>query len=285
MKVRFWGVRGSIPAPGASTSRYGGNTSCVEIRAGGRVLIADAGTGIRALGDSLLREKAGAPVEAHIFIGHTHWDHVQGLPFFAPLYRPESLLTLYGVPGTTRSFRDVIAGQMSSAYFPVRLDEVPSKPAFVELRDPVEIGPVRASYHFLNHPGITIGFRFEHAGRALCYLSDHEPYAKLNARGEFTDKEDAAIAKFAAGADLLIAESQYTTEEYRQRRGWGHSTFEDVLDLAHKAGVKRLALYHHDPARDDAAMDALEAECQKAAAARGGKLEVLAAREGMELEI
>jgi phosphoribosyl 1,2-cyclic phosphodiesterase len=285
MRVRFWGVRGSIPAPGASTARYGGNTPCVEIRAADRVLIADAGTGIRALGDALLRERAGAPVEAHVFIGHTHWDHIQGLPFFAPLYRPESLITLYGVHGTTRPFRDVIAGQMASAYFPVRPEELPSKPAFVELRGPLEIGPVRVTYHYLNHPGITVGYRFEHAGVSVCYLSDHEPYAKLNARGEFTDKEDAAVARFAEGADLLICESQYTADEYRLRRGWGHSTFEDVLDLADRAKAKRLALFHHDPTHDDDAMDAHAASCAKAAAARGGGLQVLAAREGLEIEL
>ena len=285
MLVRFWGVRGSIPAPGPSTARYGGNTPCVELRAGGRILIADAGTGIRALGESLLKESAGAPVQAHLFIGHTHWDHIQGLPFFTPLYRPESLITLYGVHGTTKPFREVIAGQMASAYFPVRPEDLPAKPAFVELHDPIEIGPVRVTYHYLNHPGITVGFRFEHEGKAVAYLSDHEPYAKLNARGEFTDKEDAAVARFAHDADLLICESQYTADEYRLRRGWGHSTFEDVLDLAERAHAKRLALFHHDPAHDDDAMDAHAAACVKAAAARGHGLEVFAAREGQQLEI
>jgi phosphoribosyl 1,2-cyclic phosphodiesterase len=285
MRVRFWGVRGSTPTPGPTTVRYGGNTPCVEIRAAGRVFIVDAGTGIRALGDSLLREKAGAPVEAHLFVGHTHWDHIQGLPFFAPLYRPETLLTIYGVHGTSRPFRDVIAGQMASSYFPVRFDEAAAKPSFLELRAPVEIGPVRVSYHYLNHPGITIGFRFEHEGRTVCYLSDHEPYAKLNARGEFTDKEDAAVARFALGSDLLICESQYTTAEYRIKRGWGHSTFDDVLALAETARARRLALFHHDPWRDDDALDAIAAEYADTASSRGSKIEVFAAREGLAVEV
>ncbi len=284
MRVRFWGVCGSVPSPGPATARYGGNTPCVELRAGNRVLIADAGTGIRALGDALVAERAGAPVEAHLFIGHTHWDHIQGLPFFAPLYRAESLITLYGVPGATKPFRDVIAAQMASAYFPVRPEDLAARPTYVELRGPVQVGETRVTYHYLNHPGITVGFRFEHDGRSVCYLSDHEPYARLNARGEFMDKEDAAVARFAADADLLICESQYTPDEYRRRRGWGHSTFEDVLDLAARAKVRRLALFHHDPAHDDAAIDGIEADCARASAARGGP-QVFAAREGLELEL
>ena len=285
MLTRFWGVRGSIPAPGPSTARYGGNTPCVEIRAQDEVLIVDAGTGIRALGEALTQEKAGAPVEAHVFIGHTHWDHIQGLPFFTPLHRPESLVTLYGVHGTVLPFEEVLAGQMAAAYFPLRAEELAAKPAYVELKGPVEAGPVRVSYHYLNHPGITVGFRFEHAGRAVCYLSDHEPYAKLNSHGEFANKEDAAVARFVSGADLLICEAQYTEDEYRVKRGWGHSTPNDVLELALTAGVKRLALFHHDPAHDDAMLDAISASCAQTAAARGSQLEVFAAREGQTVEV
>jgi ribonuclease BN (tRNA processing enzyme) len=147
------------------------------------------------------------------------------------------------------------------------------------------VGPVKVSYHFLNHPGITIGYRFEHDGKVVCYISDHEPYAKLNAKGEFSDKEDAAVARFVEGSDLLICEAQYTAVEYLMRKGWGHSTFDDVLDLALKAGVKRAALFHHDPAHDDDAMDGLVAESVKLAAARGSALEVFAAREGLSVEV
>ena len=285
MRVRFWGVRGSIAAPGPRTSRYGGNTSCVEIRAADRLFIVDAGTGIRELGVSLVKEAAGAPIEGALFISHSHWDHIQGFPFFTPLYLPESRFTVYGVPGTTRSFPDVIGGLMASTYFPVQVKDLLSRPRFVELREPVQIGPVKVSYHFLNHPGITVGFRFEHEGRVVSYISDHEPYAKLNAAGEFSHKEDAAVARFVAGSDLLIGEAQYTADEYREKKGWGHSTFEDVLDLAEKAGVKRLALFHHDPARDDDAMAAHEANCARIVSARGASLEVFAAREGMTVEV
>ena len=285
MKVRFWGVRGSIASPGPRTVRYGGNTPCVEIRAADRLMIVDAGTGIRELGLSLMKEAAGAPIEGSLFIGHTHWDHIQGFPFFTPLYLPTSRFSVYGMHGTTRPFLDVMSGQMNSTYFPVQLKDLGSKPEFVELNAPVMIGPVKVSYHFLNHPGITVGYRFEHDGKTVSYISDHEPYAKLNAKGDFSDKEDAAVARFVAGSDLLICEAQYTAVEYKLRRGWGHSTFDDVLDLALKAGAKRVALFHHDPAHDDDAMDGLVAQSARLAAAWDASLHVFAAREGQTVEI
>ena len=285
MKIRFWGVRGSIASPGPRTVRYGGNTPCVEIRAADKLMIVDAGTGIRELGVSLLKDAAGAPIEGSLFIGHTHWDHIQGFPFFTPLYLPTSRFSVYGMHGTTRSFREVMDGQMHSTYFPVALKELGSKPEFVELNEPVMIGPVKVSYHFLNHPGITVGFRFEHEGKVVSYISDHEPYAKLNRSGEFADKEDAAVARFVEGSDLLICEAQYTAEEYLLKKGWGHSTFEDVFDLANKAGVKRVALFHHDPAHDDDAMDALVASSVALVSARKKTIEVFAAREGLTLEV
>jgi phosphoribosyl 1,2-cyclic phosphodiesterase len=285
VKVRFWGVRGSIPAPGPRTARYGGNTACVEIRAADRLMIVDAGTGIRELGLSLIKSAAGAPIEGSLFIGHTHWDHIQGFPFFTPLYLPTSRFEVYGMHGTTRPFREIMDGQMSSTYFPVAMKDLASKPTFAELNAPVMVGPVKVSYHFLNHPGMTVGFRFEHDGKIVSYISDHEPYAKLNRSGEFADKEDAAVARFVEGSDLLICEAQYTAEEYLIKKGWGHSTFEDVLDLAVKAGAKRVALFHHDPAHDDDAMDALVETSLKLVSARGKTLEVFAAREGLTVDV
>lgn len=285
MIVRFWGVRGSIAAPGPRTARYGGNTPCVELRAAGQTIIVDAGTGIRELGNSLLHEAAGKPVEGHLFIGHTHWDHIQGFPFFVPLYVPTSRFTVYGMRGTTRPFLEVMAGQMNSAYFPVQIGDMLSKPRFVELDAPLSVGEVKVSYHYLNHPGITVGYRFEHGGKVFSYISDHEPYGKLNAAGEFADQEDAAVARFVAGSDLLVAEAQYTADEYKLKRGWGHSAFGDVLDLAAKAGIKKLALFHHDPSHDDAQMDAVERDCAALALSRKLGLELFAAREGMELRL
>jgi len=285
MLARFWGVRGSIPAPGPKTARYGGNTPCLEVRAGGELIVIDAGTGIRELGLSLMKEAAGAPIRGSLLIGHTHWDHIQGFPFFTPLYLPTTRFSIYGVHGTTKPFREVMAGQMNSTYFPVQLQDLASKPEFMELNAPLTTGPVKISYHYLNHPGITIGYRLEHDGKILSYLSDHEPYAKLNASGNFADKEDAAVARFVENSDLLICEAQYTADEYKLKRGWGHSTFEDVLDLALKAGVKRLALFHHDPGHDDDAIDALLARSLAIVSSRRTALEVFAAREGQVLEL
>src|SRR3569832_2157164 len=167
-------------------------------------MIVDAGTGIRELGVSLLKAAAGAPIEGTLIIGHTHWDHIQGFPFFTPLYLPTSRFAVYGMHGTTRPFKDIMDGQMSSTYFPVSLKDMASKPSFHELNAPVMIGPVKVSYHFLNHPGITVGFRFEHEGKVVSYISDHEPYAKLNRTGDFAAQADAAVARFVEGSDLLI---------------------------------------------------------------------------------
>ena len=285
MNIRFWGVRGSIPTPGPKTMRFGGNTACVEIRAEGQLIIVDAGTGIRELGASLLQECAGNPLRGSLFIGHSHWDHIQGFPFFTPFYLPTTSFSVFGVPGTTKSFADVLAGQMHSTYFPVQMSDLASKPKFVELHESVMVGPIKVTYHYLNHPGITIGFRFDFGGKCVSYISDHEPYGKLNAAGQFSAKEDAAVARFIEGSDLLICEAQYTAAEYKVKKGWGHSTFDDVLDLAQKAGVRRLALFHHDPAHDDDAMSAFENQCVKIVSARGASLEVFAAREGMSVDI
>lgn len=285
MRVRFWGVRGSIPAPGPATARYGGNTPCVEIQAGGELLIVDAGTGIRELGLDLLARAAGAPVVGRLFIGHSHWDHIQGFPFFTPLFLPSTRFSIYGMHGTTQSFQEVMRGQMHSTYFPLQLKELGSRPEFIELNAPIEVGPVKVSYHFLNHPGITVGYRFEHEGRTVSYISDHEPYAALNTKGEFSAKEDAAISRFVAGSDLLICEAQYTADEYKLKRGWGHATFKDVLDLAQRAGVARMALFHHDPLHDDDKIDGMVAESVALVSSRKLTMECFAAREGQVIEL
>lgn len=285
MRVRFWGVRGSIPAPGPKTVRHGGNTPCVELTIEGETYIIDAGTGIRELGFDLMRRAAGAPVTGRLFIGHTHWDHIQGFPFFTPLFLPTTKFQIYGMHGTTKPFQEVMAGQMHPTYFPLQLKDLGSKPEFHEITGPVRAGPVTVTHHFLNHPGITVGYRFDCGGKSISYISDHEPYGKLNPKGEFSDKEDGAIAKFVAGSDLLICEAQYTPDEYKLKRGWGHGTFEDVLDLAAKAEVKRMALFHHDPLHDDDKLDARLAEGLAAISSRKLSIECFNAREGQVVEL
>jgi len=282
--LRFWGTRGSLPAPGPHTQRYGGNTPCVEVRIGDRLLIIDAGSGIRELGNSLLKEFRTRSIKADILIGHTHWDHIQGLPFFTPLYMPQNKFVIHGVHGTTQSFSEVIAAQMQHPYFPVDMKAMCSNPQIQELTGPLHLGETRISYHFLNHPGITVGFRIDTNASTLCYLSDHEPYGRLNAQGEFSAKEDDAVARFVQGADLLISEAQYTDEEYKFKRSWGHSTFTDVIGLAVKAEVKQLALFHHDPDHTDEMMDKFVAECQNFIKSRGYGLRCFGAQEGMALQ-
>ena len=284
LQLRFWGTRGSLPSPGPLTQKYGGNTPCTELRIGDMILIIDAGTGIRELGNSLMREFKGKPVQAHVFIGHTHWDHIQGLPFFTPIYIPNNKFTIYGVHGTSQSFSDILSAQMSATYFPVAMKELASKIEVVELSRVTNLGPVKVSYHYLNHPGITVGYRIESKDWTVSYISDHEPYGKLNDRGDFSDKEDAAIAQFVSGSDLLICESQYTDEEYKLKRSWGHSTFTDVVNLAVKAQVKQLALFHHDPSHTDEMMDRFVGECEEQIKREGHKLDCFAAKEGMTVK-
>jgi phosphoribosyl 1,2-cyclic phosphodiesterase/CheY-like chemotaxis protein len=282
--LRFWGTRGSIPTPGPRTERYGGNTPCVELRAGGRLIIIDAGSGIRELGRSLMKEFQGRPISADILISHTHYDHIQGLPFFTPIYLPQNRFTIHGVHGTTEGFADVLRGQMSHQYFPVDMKAMGSNPAIVELDGPLQLGEAKVSYHYLNHPGITVGYRIDTPAAAVCYLSDHEPYGRLNAKGDFSAREDDAVARFVWGASLLICEAQYTEEEYKSKRSWGHSTFADVIALAAKAEVRRLALFHHDPEHDDEMMDGFVAGCRELIAGRGYEIECFGAAEGMALQ-
>ncbi len=197
--VRFWGTRGSLPSPGPLTARYGGNTPCTELRVGNSLFIIDAGSGLRELGASLMRDAQGKPIKAHLLIGHTHWDHIQGFPFFAPFYIPQNRFTIYGVHGTTQPFEQVLAGQMHPTYFPVGLKEMSARMEIVELAGAFDLDGVKISYHYLNHPGITVGYRFDTPEWSVVYISDHEPYAKLNNKGEFSDKEDQAIHRREPG--------------------------------------------------------------------------------------
>jgi len=283
--VRFWGTRGSIPTPGPRTMRYGGNTACVEVRCGDRIVMLDCGTGAREMGLALAREFAGRPVEAHIFISHTHWDHIQGFPFFAPAYIPGSQLTIYSLRGADKSLQKVFTGQMDASYFPVSLADLTAKLEFVELQNDVKLGDVRISHVYLNHPGLAIGFRIEVGRKSVVYITDHEPYCRMSGENELNRKLDREITEFARGAEFYIREAQYTEEEYASKRGWGHSIWLDAVESAHGAGARLLALFHHDPMHDDAAIDQIVARCREHMQRHGMKFECFAAADNWEMRV
>ncbi|MDO8804081.1 MAG: response regulator [Elusimicrobiota bacterium] len=283
--VHFWGTRGSCPTGGINTVRYGGNTSCAEVRIGDVPLIIDCGTGLRELGGALNREFSDRPVKGHIFVGHTHWDHIQGFPFFTPLYNPRNTFTLYSVRGAHSSLRSIFGDSMAMDYFPVPLSSLACKLKFVELEGAVDLGVAKVSFHHLNHPGVCIGFRIETQGKVITYLSDHEDFGRLGGDSDMSRRQDAAVVDFARGSDLLIREAQYSEKEYSSRKGWGHSTYDDVVRFAEEAGAKRLALFHHDPEHTDDIMDANVKYCQSLLAQDGAKTECFAARDGMRIDL
>lgn len=284
--VRFWGTRGSCPVPGAGTARYGGNTACTEIRIGDTPVILDCGTGIRALGLALQREFRDKPINGHIFVGHTHWDHIQGFPFFTPFYSRRNSFRIYSVRGSHNSLEGVFSGAMASDYFPVPLNKLACRLEFIEMRGPVELpGGVKIFFHHLNHPGVAIGFRIEACGKVVTYLSDHESFIKLHGDNDISRRDNAEISAFVKGSDLLIGEAQYTEEEYAARRGWGHSTYDDMVKCALDAGAKRLAVFHHDPDRTDEMLDANIEHCRGLVRSAGASLACFAAQEGQALEL
>jgi phosphoribosyl 1,2-cyclic phosphodiesterase len=269
--VRFWGTRGSIPAPGKQTARFGGNTSCVEVRAGGEIFILDAGTGIRELGHSLLREAAPGKVRAHILFGHTHWDHIQGFPFFEPAYVRGNELLLYshGMP-----LKSAMEHQFLPEFFPVALSELHATLRFLDLPDPLMAGSACLSAARLNHPGGAAGFRISAFGRSVVYMSDHEA-------SEGADMESRRIEDFARDTDLLICDAQYTDQEYESRRGWGHSTFRNAINLALRANARQLSFFHHEPTRSDEELERIMEDCRSMA----GSMACFGAREGMEIHV
>jgi phosphoribosyl 1,2-cyclic phosphodiesterase/ActR/RegA family two-component response regulator len=289
MLVTFWGTRGSIAAPGPDTVRYGGNTSCVSIRTdGGTLMVIDCGTGIRALGRHLLEEADGRPVDGHILVSHTHWDHIQGFPFFQPLFQPGSSWDVYGPSGFGRSLADILAGQMEYCYFPVSIDQLSAAVGHHDLTEGTfQVGDAVVHTQYLNHPVLTIGYRIEADGATVVYAADHEPHdEELAAGGDVAcSRHDGAHADFLAGADLLIHDAQYRSSEYEARRGWGHSTFEYVVDVARAASVAQVALYHHDPTRTDDQIDQTLVDARARAADGGFTGSVIAAAEGMQIEV
>ena len=292
MRIRFWGTRWSVPTPGPGTVRYGGNTSCVEVRTdSGTLLVLDCGTGVRGLGLRLLEEAAdagGPPPAGAILIGHTHWDHIHGLPFFAPLFVPGSRWDVFGARGLGRTLDNVLAGQMEYQYFPIGLDEVNAEVRYHDLVEGVfEFGDATIRTQYLNHPALTLGFRIEADGATVVYASDHEPHDASLAGGGLPrlGSADARHAEFLADADVVVHDTQYDAAGYPAKVGWGHSTMEYAVTLAGASRVGRLVLFHHDPQRDDDAVDDLLGRARALAASEGTALQVDAAAEGSVLEI
>ena len=283
--MRFWGVRGSIAVPGPSTVRYGGNTSCVEIRQGGNVFICDSGTGIRELGLRLHKEFAGRPMEAEVFVTHTHWDHIQGWPFFLPAYNPKGRMRIYSAHGVGAGFESIFRAQMAHNFFPVEISDMAAKQEFVRVDKAFQVNGVPVRILFTNHPGVDVAFRFDFPEAAVAYLSDHESYQALGGASDFHSAKDRQVAEWCGACALLICDAQYDDDDYKTKRGWGHSRWRDAVALAVAAKVKKLALFHHEPTRGDDALDGIVGQSQALANELGGDVEVFAAREGQELAL
>ena len=280
MRARIWGCRGSLASPGPETIRYGGNTSCVELVLGdGTVVVLDAGTGIRPLGDHLMERHDGSPI--HLLLTHLHMDHLQGLAFFAPLWEDDTDLHVYGPRHPTRTLRDRVANYLSEPLFPIHLSDVPSRPEFHEVHeDELTLGSAKVSVLPVSHAGPTVGYRVEDGGFSLAYVSDHEP-----ARGvDFASLGPEWISGFPLfeNVDVLIHDSQYSAEEYETHVGWGHSSIDHVVHLGNTAKVRQLVLYHHDPAHSDATLEAMHA---RACELWTGDRPPVLAYEGMEIDL
>src|SRR5216683_6476698 len=273
MRIKFWGVRGSTPTPQPENMRYGGNTSCVEVRLGDRIYIFDCGTGFRILGHHLKKEFGERPFSAHVFVSHFHWDHIQGMPFFRPLYdNPNSQFSFHS-SSRVRSLKQVMEEQMASPYFPVNLDQMRAEQNFYDIdAGRIEVGDgVKLQTAWLNHPQGCMGFRLETKDGVIVYATDNEP-------GDAGF--DKAVRKLAEGADVLIYDAQYLPEEYEaRRRGWGHSHWREAVNVVMESGAKELVLFHHDPDHDDNCIDKVVRE------ARNYYAKVRGASEGMELTL
>jgi len=293
LEIVFWGVRGSIPISNSNISRYGGSTSCVEVIAdNGTHIVFDGGSGIHPLGNKYMKE--GLPEDLTIFITHAHWDHIQGLPFFAPAFVPGNKIRFFGCNQGTTSFKDVLKHQMETPYFPVKLSSWLADISIESIGETVvDINSIKIKSSYAEHPGMTLGYRLDYKGKSVVYLPDNEPFAKFDMESVFVehdqDDEDMDMEKvfledhkarffsFIQNADVLIHDAQYTPEEYKSKVGWGHSNFELTVRVALYGKVKHLVLFHHDVSRSDKDIDKIVETSTKIVSEHGGIMKVTAA--------
>jgi phosphoribosyl 1,2-cyclic phosphodiesterase len=279
--ITYWGVHGTLPVPGVRTLRYGGNTPCVSVEVGGEPLyVFDCGSGIKGLSDRLLAMQQGR-ITVRIFLSHPHWDHINTIPFFAPLYTPGNQIEIHGPYQGDLSIEQVVSAQMESVYFPVTIREFGAHLLFRDLREEsLDFGPVRVDTMLLSHPGYCLGYRLSCRGRRICYITDNELYLRGDPRRDEHYLE--RLAEFVRGADVLITDTTYRDHEYPGKVGWGHSCVSEVAELAARARVKRLHLFHHDPDQSDDDIDLKLAETRAALAKHGASVVCEAPAEGSD---
>lgn len=302
MRVKFWGVRGSIPCPGQHTVKYGGNTACIELLFDelDRRIIIDAGSGLRELGNFMMgHDLPKGPIKTAIYLSHTHWDHIMGFPFFTPIYLPTTTAQVFGpVSHEVDTLENIVGGQMTYRYFPVRQAELAATIEYVNLKEGrFDLGDgIVLITKYLNHPILCLGYRFEYRGRVFCTAYDTEPYKNIfcadpndpsydemmASEGEaVASEQNTELERFVSDADLVVYDAQYTRQEYTTKIGWGHSPMEEAIAVAKRNRIKRLALFHHDPMRTDDQLDALaKVHCQPAGL---DGPEIFFAQEGMEI--
>ena len=287
--MRLWGTRGSVPVSNPRFARHGGNTSCLEINCGSEVLIIDAGTGIRELGNELVRQP---PRPLRLFVGHTHWDHIQGFPFFAPAYTPGFHLHVYGASGFGKDLESIFRGQLDRDYFPVELADMQAAIEFHPLGPPpMHLCDAKVRWEFMNHPGATVGFRIETPTTCLAYITDNEFLKGYLGPPQDVRLDGPVIAPFqkivdfVRGCDVLIHEAQYTNEEYVKKVGWGHSSISNVCVLVAAAGIPKWIITHHDPMHDDEFLERKLALTRQVLSSLGHHAEVLNAHDGLTLPL
>ena len=293
--LKFWGTRGSIPVPGPETQRFGGNTTCVELRADGEIIVLDAGSGIRPLGIALDKEFQARPIKLSLLITHAHWDHIQGFPFFKPAYDSKNEIRLFGFDGAGATFREIMTEPMKSPFFPITMRDLSATMDINKLNEmKFSLGKLDIHAAFVNHPGVCVGYRIFTSSGSVAFLPDHEPYEFFlhSARGkqlspeemkEIATDQHAALVQFLRGSEILILDSQYTDQEYTNHIGWGHGSTSSAVSLALEAEVQTLVLFHHDPSHDDEMVARMVESARELALENGSQLEIIGAQQGSEI--